>query len=241
MLQRPPALLRVAREIRIQIYRYILRSAQVHIRCHPVAERNGDQQYRVTWKPCLPCNTYPGLCANPPWVKPREDTHTNTFSLMQTCKTIAIEMRAVLFTEAALCLDMEDISFLQNLQFGHLMRISIHGYNPCARSLSEAVAFARSSRQASLYIYSDCMFGLSGEALVDRIRLASWSPAINVARVQLCSPNCTETSTFTKEINGSPCLKQHVVLTYLGSVYYSRAFISDEPGAHRETVGLLCA
>jgi hypothetical protein len=141
---------------------------------------------------------------------------------MRTCKKIAVEMRAIIFEEAVICIDMQDIFHLQGFNvFGRVTQISIHGHNSLTKKLYEAVGFAPNSenlfsstifrttfprvRKASFYICHDPSFGISNEAIVNIVRAAAWVPEINVAKVHLTNPGGTETSTFTKSAAAAQC------------------------------------
>jgi hypothetical protein len=107
---------------------------------------------------------------------------------MQTCKAITLEINAILFTVAVLCIDIKDMPHLDSLNLsGRVTRVSIYGYDPCPRSLARAISFATSSRirQASFHIYCDCRRpGHFGAALVAQIRAASWASEVKVAIVR---------------------------------------------------------
>lgn len=247
----PSSLLGLAREIRLHhIYPYIL-PAQVHVRhCPAKIEYNGLRVAEVTWKPCQSCIGYPGLCANPPWAKPCKATQgADTLTLIRTCKAVATEIKAVIFEQAVICIDMRDVLHLYNLNmFGRITRISLHGLMSHAKRLiDEAVGFASNSehlfhpavlraifprvKKVSFHILNDNKLGLPEEDIVNAVRTVAWEPEVEVAKVHLTKPQGTETSIFTKKAvphREAPCLQQDVLITHLGEVHYSNTFFISQ-------------
>lgn len=262
----PTSFLGVPPEIRLHhIYPYILYSTQVHIRYYPASVKHDGSRIdsKVTWNPCQSSVQYPGLCANPPWPEscnaaPKADTLAQ---LLLICKTIATEIKDnphILFKEAVVCINMQDIVHLklqQNLNlFSRVTQVSIFGLIPCTE-----IGFAPNSddsfnplmirkifphlRKASFHIFNnEDERGLSNRIVAVATRAAAWMPEVSVVKLLLVSGGgeLLELGTMTKSketysgVNGVARMKHEVALIRLTQrqryVHYSNIFFSFQEG-----------
>jgi hypothetical protein len=117
-------LLGIARELRLEIYRYTLQDSLLHIHHYPELKLSDGTvtPARFTWTPCLHPKLGRGMmCKNPSWSRfggqrdrcshtpALPPKHTNTVALMWVCKILHSEINNIVLGYATLSIEIQNI------------------------------------------------------------------------------------------------------------------------------------